>query len=269
MNGILGACGSFGLAALPYLLLEPAMASDFGWRALFVVGSLPLVATPFLLIWLRETKTWLASRDSQRRPRSMMSELQGLTHANCRRNTITMSLLWLVINFSTASSALFFTQYAVTERFWQPADFTLLSFFGLGGAFLGYLLAGVAMDVIGRRWTITIFMALLGIFTQICYQAEGWWTVALSFVALQAMLGVWVSAYTLNSELFPTDLRAAANGWCHNLIGRWGVVVAPWIRALVEPIGSVGDAATLLAFVAYLAIPIVWLGIPETKNSKL
>jgi MFS family permease len=84
------------------------------------------------------------------------------------------------------------------------------------------------------------------------------------------MLGVWVVAYTLNSELFPTRLRAAANGWCHNLIGRWGVVLAPWILgALSARAGGIGPAAAALGFAAYLAVPLVWFAIPETRANRL
>ncbi|MDT0575866.1 MFS transporter [Croceicoccus sp. F390] len=267
-NGLLGACGSFG-AALPFLLLEPALATAWGWRLLFVVGAIPLLATPLLIIWLSETPIWKAGKANWQHS-SILAELRLLLRPELRSSTITMSLLWLIINFATSVSALFFTQYAVTERGWVPADFTALAVLGLAGTSSGFLLAGFAMDLIGRRWTITVFMVMLGALTQFCYNAQSWWAIAGSFVGLQAMMGVWVAAYTINSELFPTALRGAANGWCHNLLGRWGVVTAPWILgALVAPLGSIGAAATVLGFVAYLAVPLVWIGLPETRARKL
>ncbi|MET0269063.1 MAG: MFS transporter, partial [Sphingomonas sp.] len=60
-NGLLGAFGSFG-AALPYLLLAPALATPLGWRLLFVIGAAPLLTLPLLWVWLRETPVWLAAR---------------------------------------------------------------------------------------------------------------------------------------------------------------------------------------------------------------
>jgi hypothetical protein len=113
-------------------------------------------------------------------------------------------------------------------------------------------------------------MALLGAFTLSCYSSASWIVIAASFIGLQAMLGVWVVAYTINSELFPTHLRAAANGWCHNLIGRWGVVSAPaLLGALSNWIGSIGQAATMLGLSAWIAIPLIWFLIPETRGRSL
>lgn len=268
-NGVLGACGSFG-AALPFLALAPALETDLGWRLLFVIGAAPLLILPLLFWRLRETPVWLEAHAAGRPRQSARAEARRLVAPRLRRRFVAMSLLWFVINFATSISSLFFTLYVVEERHWLPADFARLAPFGLGGAFLGYLAAGLLMDLFGRRATITLFMILLGALTQLCYTSTGWLAVAGAFVGLQAMLGVWVAAYTINSELFPTELRAAANGWCHNLIGRWGVVLAPWILgALSARLGAIGPAATLLGSVAYLAVPIVWLGIPETRGRRL
>jgi putative MFS transporter len=81
---------------------------------------------------------------------------------------------------------------------------------------------------------------------------------------------VWIAAYTVNSELFPTELRAAANGWCNNLIGRWGFVVAPWLSgALAQATGGVGDANAALGTLALLAVPLALLVLPETRGIRL
>ena len=268
-NGVLGACGSFG-AALPFLALAPALETALGWRLLFVIGATPLLILPLLFWRLRETSVWREARAAGAPHQSARAEARMLFAPRLRRRFVAMSLLWFVINFATSVSSLFFTLYVVQERGWLPADFSRLAPFGLGGAFLGYLAAGLLMDLIGRRSTITLFMVMLGALTQLCYSATGWWAVAGGFVGLQAMLGVWVAAYTINSELFPTELRAAANGWCHNLIGRWGVVLAPWILgALAARLGAIGPSATMLGAVAYLAVPIVWFGLPETRAQRL
>lgn len=268
-NGLLGAFGSFG-AALPFLVLAPALATGLGWRAMFVIGALPLILTPLLLWKLAETSVWLHARALGAPRLSAFGELRRLVAPDLRSQFVTMGALWLIVNFATSVSSLFFTLYAAQERGWAPADFARIAPFQLAGSFLGYLATGLLMDLIGRRWTITLLMATLGGMTQLCYSAHGWWGVAGGFLGLQAALGVWVAAYTLNSELFPTELRAAANGWCNNLIGRWGVVIAPvLLGALSKHYGAVGPATVRLAFSAYLAIPLVWLALPETRGRSL
>ncbi|AHE54668.1 MFS transporter [Sphingomonas sanxanigenens] len=268
-NGLLGAFGSFG-AALPFLVLAPALASPLGWRTLFVIGALPLLLTPLLLWKLAETPVWLAAQAEGRPRLSALGEVRRLVARDLRGRFVAMSLLWLIVNFATAVSSLFFTLYAVQERGWVPGDFARIAPIGLAGCFLGYLGTGWLLDLIGRRWTVSVMMAALGGLTQFCYTAGSWWAVAAGFLGLQAALGVWVAAYTLNSELFPTELRAAANGWCHNLIGRWGVVIAPVVLGgLTARLGAIGPAAAWLAFSAYLAIPLVWLALPETRARAL
>ena len=269
-NGLLGAMGSFG-AALPFVAIGPALETPLGWRMLFILGATPLLLMPLLLWKLRETPVWLAARRQGGVERSSaMSELQQLWHPRLRRSFIAMSALWLIINFTSSVSSLFFTLYVVKERGWPASDFGRIAPFGLAGAFLGYILAGLLADAIGRRRTMCLFMALLGAFTLSCYSLTGWTAIAASFIGLQAMLGVWVVAYTINSELFPTHLRGAANGWCHNLIGRWGVVVAPaLLGALSTRLGSIGAAAALLGIGAWVAIPLIWFLIPETRAHHL
>jgi MFS family permease len=268
-NGVLGACGSFG-AALPFVALAPALASPLGWRLLFVIGALPLLVLPILIFRLRETPVWREAQAGGAARLSALAEIRLLTAPALRGRFVAMSLLWFIVNFATSVSSLFFTLYVVQERGWAPGDFARLAPIGLAGSFTGYLLAGLLMDAIGRRWTVSLMMAALGLLTQLCYMSHGWWPVAGAFVGLQASLGVWVAAYTLNSELFPTALRAAANGWCHNLIGRWGVVLAPiLLGTMVKTMGGIGPAATALGFVAYLAVPLIWLLLPETRARKL
>ncbi|MET0376584.1 MAG: MFS transporter, partial [Rhizorhabdus sp.] len=153
-NGLLGACGSFG-AALPYLLLSPALDSSLGWRLLFVVGAAPLLTLPFLYLWLPETPVWRAARARGIQRASALDELRQLTAPALRKRTAAMTLLWLIINFGSSVATLFFTLYVIQERGWTPGDLALLAPAGLGGAFVGYLGAGFLMDRIGRRWTLT------------------------------------------------------------------------------------------------------------------
>ncbi|OCC22591.1 MFS transporter [Croceicoccus estronivorus] len=268
-NGLLGAMGSFG-SALPFIAIGPALETALSWRLLFVIGAAPLLLMPLLFLYLRETPVWLAARARGLPRPSALDELKQLVAPGVRRSFIAMSLFWLIVNFASSTGGLFFTLYVVQERGWPASDFAHIAPFGLVGAFVGYLGAGLLSDAIGRRWTVCIFMALLGALTMTCYASTDWYAIAASFIGLQAMLGVWVIAYTLNSELFPTELRGAANGWCNNLIGRWGVVFAPAIVGnLSSKVGGIGPAASLLAAVAWLAIPLVLFMIPETRGRDL
>ena len=93
-NGLMGAMGSFG-AALPFLVIGPAIESPLGWRLIFIIGAAPLLIMPILWWKLRETPVWLASRASGGTPKSQpMAELRRLIQPDLRASFIAMSGLW-------------------------------------------------------------------------------------------------------------------------------------------------------------------------------
>ena len=75
---------------------------------------------------------------------------------------------------------------------------------------------------------------------------------------------------TLTTELFPTEVRASANGLAHNLLGRWGQVAGPFAVNLVAlELGTTGRAVAALACVNLLALPLLRWGLPETRQAEL
>lgn len=267
-NGLLGACGSFG-AALPALLLASALDTALAWRALFLVGAAPLLILPALWLYLRETPAFLA-RDRAVKAPGVIAELRVLTAPDLRRRFAAMSGLWFIANFSAVVSTFFFTYYVLNERNWTAEDLRTIAPFGLASAFFGYLAVGFLMDLIGRRATAAIFFIANGVLVMTCYAATGWYVIAASLIAIQAMLGVWTVCFTINSELFPTHVRAAANGWCHNLIGRWGMVLAPLLIGwMSKQLGSIADTCFWLGLSCFVAVPVIFFALPETRAAKL
>lgn len=266
-NGLLGAAGSVG-AALPMLLLAPAETSSLGWRMLFLVGAAPLLIVPLMLWKLRETPVF--REGGTKKAGSFLMEARALWGPALRRRFLAMSGLWFVINFASATSTFFFSFYVLKERGWNATDLALIAPAGFASAFLGYIAVGWLMDAIGRRMTATLFLGAMGLLTLTCYASTDWWIIAGCWVGLQAMLGVWTIGFTLNSELFPTAIRGAANGWCHNLLGRWGMVAAPALFGLLAAhFGSTAEAGWVLGFSAFIGIPLIWLTIPETRGVAL
>lgn len=267
-NGVLGACASVG-AALPAMLLAPLLETALGWRGLFLVGAMPLLVVPLLLRFVREPDVFMAERAARDgRGAGPAAELRRLLRPDLRRRFAGMSLLWFALNFFAGAATYFFTYHVLDERGWVARDIALIAPFGLAAAAGGYLLAGFCMDRIGRRAAALAFLSLCALSAGLIYGAPGWWPVAAGWVLMQGAMGLWIIGFTINAELFPTEIRATANGWCHNLIGRWGLVAAPLLVGQVARItGSTGTACLSLSMVVLLGIPAV-LMLPETRGDR-
>lgn len=126
------------------------------------------------------------------------------------------------------------------------------------------------MDRIGRRPALCLYLALASGAGVLCYQSTSRTDLLLCYVLLQGANGVWAIAATLCAELFPTPLRATATALSHNLLGRFGMVIAPWLAGrLAEQLGSTGDAISMLALLPLAALPLAWLAIPETRSTRI
>jgi len=267
-NGLMGAFASVG-AALPAWFLAPLETTDFGWRGLFVMGSLPLLLLPLYLRKLPETKLFESLRGSGERV-ALRAVLRNLLGPRTRRRFVGITLFWFIINFWSAVAMFSFTFYVFNERGWTATDLQWVPLAAVPFAFMGYALAGVAMDTLGRRKAACLFLLAGTVAALCCYQSTDYWVIAASWTALQTLQGLWTIATTMTAELFATEVRASANALSHNLLGRWGMVLGPLaVGFLSGPMGSTANAVTLLAFANLLALPVIFLMIPETRGIEL
>jgi sugar phosphate permease len=71
----------------------------------------------------------------------------------------------------------------------------------------------------------------------------------------------------VTAEIYPTGIRATAQGFTYN-IGRIGSAVAPWAVGRLADTNGFGAAFSLSA-AAFLFAAVMWLWIPETKGRPL
>jgi len=267
-NGLLGAFASVG-AALPAWFLAPLESSGIGWRGLFLLGGVPLLLLPLYFRRLPETALFESLRASDGRVR-LAAMLRKLLGPQTRRRFLGITIVWFLINFWTSVAMFSFTFYVFNERGWTAEDLQWVPLAAVPFAFMGYALAGVAMDLMGRRSAASLFLVGGTVAALCCYRSMGYWSIVAAWTALQTLQGVWTIAMTITAELFETEVRASANALAHNLLGRWGMVVGPLaVGFLSEPLGSTSAAVTLLAFANLLALPVLYWMVPETRGVEL
>lgn len=256
------AIGALAAAGVSALVLE-----RFGWRVLFLIGALPAVAAFFIRRNVEEPRVWRERAQTQ----SKWSDMFGPA---LLRRTVVATLV--------ASSVLVAYWGLVT---WLPAFLASpVKEGGAGltitksalwlvvlqcGAFLGYITFGWIADRIGRRPAFTFFM--LGATAVVPIFAFGARS-PLTLLAIGPLVGYFAHGYfslfgAMLAELFPTSIRATAQGFCYNA-GRLVAAAAPVIIGSAAPRYGLGAAiATNAMFFAVGAI-LIWF-LPETRGSEL
>ncbi|MFL2935768.1 MAG: MFS transporter [Myxococcota bacterium] len=267
MNGLMGAFASIG-AALPAWFLAPLETTDAGWRGLFLLGSIPLLLLPLYFLRLRETRFFQEARSAPRQ--SMLEKTRRLLGPATRHRFIAVTLVWFIVNFWSSVAMFSFVYYVFNERSWDSADLQWVPLATVPFAFVGYGLAGLIMDSLGRKPALAGFLILGLAASIVCYQAESYWTIVGAWAVLQMLQGLWTIAATVTTELFDTEVRASANALAHNLLGRWGMVLGPLAVGLLSaPAGSTGNAVSILAGLNLLFLPVVFWMLPETRGTEL
>ncbi|HYV86104.1 MAG TPA: MFS transporter, partial [Patescibacteria group bacterium] len=277
--------------AIGYLLaagLAALVIPRFGWRALFLIGVLPALLTVWIRRRVREPEIWtrqragaadaaaaaVAGAASAVRPAPGPAPIAALFRPPLRRLTLAATAL---------ATSLLFAYWGLFT--WMP---TFLSSpveqggAGLGlvrsaafivpmqiGAFLGYTLFGSLADRLGRRPTFLMFVLAAAAIVPVYGLAA---RSPATLLLLGPLVGFFGHGYfslfgALLAELFPSSIRATAQGVCYNT-GRAAGALAPFaIGAAADRLGF-GPALGLTAGFYLLGAALIFL-LPETRGREL
>ena len=250
------AIGAIIAAGVAALVLEP-----YGWRVLFLVGALPAAAAFFIRRGVEEPQVW---RERQE-PAPSWTEIFG--PALIRRTllaTLVASSVLLAYWGLTSWLPPFLASTGLTLT--KSAQWLMIL---QAGAFLGYISFGWIADRIGRRPAFTAFM----IGAAICVPLFAFGARSkLTLLLIGPLVGYFGHGYfsvfgAMLAELFPTRIRATAQGFCYNF-GRVASAAAPYtIGAAAATYGLAIPLASSAIFFG-LGGALIWL-LPETKGAEL
>jgi len=136
------------------------------------------------------------------------------------------------------------------------------------GMWLGYVTFGFVSDALGRRRTYVVYL-LAAAALVLAYANTGRPAALLALGPLVAFFGTgYFSGFgAVTAEIYPTAIRATAQGFTYN-IGRLASAVAPFV------VGSLADArgfaaALSTAAVSFVLAALIWAWIPETRGREL
>lgn len=264
--GAIQACGG-GFAALLFGFVD---VLPYGWRALYLVGLVPLMLIAYWRRTLPETQRFedLATHHRERMTVNPLSPILELGRRYPKRFWALATAVFMTS--AAASSAGFFApKYLQDAHGWTPAGVALMTFVGGAFAIVGNPLAGWLSDNRGRRPITALFACGLGVSAILLYTAAGVLLPVLWILLVFFQLGTNVTEGTYSAEMLPTSQRSTAVG-VRALTGTVGAIVGlAGVSALFPLVGSNWAAVSVLACGCFVVPVIVLAFFPETARRGL
>jgi MFS family permease len=136
------------------------------------------------------------------------------------------------------------------------------------GTWFGYVTFGFVADAVGRKRTYVAYLlsAAVLLFAYASTRDVRVLIVLGPFVAFFGS-GYFTGFGAITAEIYPTDIRATAQGLTYNT-GRLASAAAPFIVGSLAQRQGFGVAFGVAA-AAFVVAAIAWSGIPETKGREL
>lgn len=288
------ALGWLVAACIAYLLIPM-----FGWKIAFVIGTLPALYVFLIRLHMPESVRYLLSQNKVEEAKDIILSLEEklsvvsqpfegkltpvekgqvkeetprftkLWNRQFRMRTLMLWLAWFGIVFSYYGifmwlpSIVFAQGFAVVKTFEYVLIMTLAQL-------PGYFAAAYLVDVIGRKYTLSLFLLMSGVCSFFFGNASSSetllaWGAAMSFFNL----GAWGVIYTYTPEQYPTSMRALGSGWAAGF-GRIGGMLAPMLVGVMIA-SSFGMNTIFLMFASVFVIisaVVIALG-HESKQKTL
>ena len=253
----------YALAAIVNWLVQDV--AGLGWRAVFFVGVLPALYAFWVRRNVDEPAMWKAEKAKPSRVSladAMGGPMLRITLAVTLMNACTMFAWWGLNSW-------------IPSYLRAPADTGGIGLSNAAmnwfivvmqvGMWFGYVTFGYVSDIAGRRKTYVGYLVLAaGLVLAYSYTTTPWMLLALGPVVAFFGTGYFSGFGAVTAELYPTAVRATAQGITYN-VGRVASAAAPWmVGGLVQTSGY--PVALSITAAAYLLAAVFWVLIPETKG---
>lgn len=257
-----------------------AIGSRFGWRAMFVVGGLPAILLAILRHGVSEPSRWSKKADALR-SWQFYRPFTALFTPTLRRRTILNSIymlasiagLWAgTVYVPAAVTALAEAAgYAGAQSAQLASAATMLVAFA---TILGCLWMPSISERFGRRGALAFFFVLMLVFIALAFgkvfylgpAGLPWFFVCLFFLGLG---GANFAVYTLwLPEQYPTECRASAFAFSTSFARFGGAGITFLVGSAVERYGSLGRPVAWTALAFAIGLLLIPLGF-ETRGESL
>jgi MFS family permease len=253
----------YAAAAATYAIVQP----HWGWRGVFFAGVLPALFTVWIRRAVDESPVWLASRGrAAAAPRTPLPPgLLRVAVIVAAMNAATMFGWWGLFTWIPSYLSRPVADGGAGLSIVRTSAWIALM---QGGMWLGYVTFGYLADAFGRRRLYVTYLLVAALLVPI-YGATRDPLVLLALGPAVAFFGTgYFSGFgAVTAELFPTAIRATAQGITYNL-GRGISALAPITVGVVAARAGLGAGFSLTS-AAFVIAAVLWLWVPETRGRSL
>lgn len=289
----------WGLGWLVAALISYIFIPHFGWKMAFVIGALPAFYVFLIRLHMPESIRYLLAKNRIDEAKNIILNLESklgvksspfdeqlsilekdqlkaskpkfsaLWTKDYYTRTVMLWLAWFGIVFSYYGIFMWLPSIVYSQGFEMIKSFEYVLIMTLA-QLPGYYAAAWLVDIIGRKYTLSVFLLLSGVCSYFFGNAISdtvllLWGVGMSFFNL----GAWGVIYTYTPENYPTSIRALGSGFAAGF-GRIGGMIAPMLVGFMIA-GNIGMNIIFAMFAmvfVFISFVVLTLGI-ESKRKTL
>jgi MFS family permease len=267
------AIGYITAALTAALILGAPGAGPEAWRWLFLVGVLPAFFTLWIRRYVREPDVWTVRGAAAARVHNPFATIFGRALVG---RTLLVILLGASVQFAYWGIFFWLPTFLARPLAQGGAGMGVVGSLGWLipvqiGAYFGYLTFGFIADRFGRRPTFILFMLAAALLVPIYGQMA---RSPVILMLLGPVLGYFGHGYfslfgSFIAELFPTAVRATAQGTSYN-IGRMAGALAPFTIGAVATLPGIGIGLALATTSAFFLLgAVLILTLPDRSGQEL
>jgi len=270
--GMLGAVAAlgFGVGALFFAAID---VIPYGWRALYVIGIVPVFFLPKIASGLPETRRFEAAHEealAASKGADRFGPLAPIFALATRqpRHAIGVLCLGVLATMGTATAFQFTGEFVLQERGWEPWQYSVMFIVCGAVGVVGSPWAGRMGDRFGRRVVAAMMLGFFPMWVFAFYLGPGWLTPFSWIGMVFASMSSSVVIRALTNETFPTSHRGTAGGFL-SLMETAGASLGLFSFAYwMGVVGDQGLVIGLLSIMTLLSVASLRL-FPETRQLEL
>jgi MFS family permease len=258
----------WGASALVYTSLYAFLPEAIAWRALFAIGLLPAV----FVFWIRRHIDEPELFRDARRDRSAVgvAHLFSAFRGPHLWTTVKVSLMVAGAQGGGYALGIWMPTYLRTVRGLSATSTGGFLLVQILGALCGFLLGSYLSDAIGRK--ATFLLSAIGSFVMILiYMFVPMGNTALLLVGIPLFTVFLIKFPPMGpfmTELYPTEVRGTAQGFCYNA-GRAVGSFFPTVVGFVSQALPLGATIVLFSAVVSGIMIVMLMLLPETRGRSL